>query len=151
MDFALRPGDIYPPCTRSGVQILAASRQHYNDGHLMYYSANIFHMPLGDNHQEILPKYRPGNRRLVRRVTLTCSILDLNDKIASLPVIRKRCSMVLENTQVAGMLCWLRDLWDDKFKAISRIFPNREEIRVEFPHFKPSTEVLRLRGLRNAT
>lgn len=151
MDFTLRPGHIYPQRTRSGVQILAASRQHRNDGHLTYYSDNIFHMPLGDNYQEILEKYRPEHRELVRRVTLTWSILDVNEKIKSLPMICKRRSLDSGNTQEAGMVRWLRDLWDDKFKAISHLFPNREEIRVEFPRFKPSAEVLRPRGLQHAT
>ena len=150
LDFALRPGHIHPPYTRSGVQILATNHQHYNDGHLMYYSDNVFHMPCGDNYEKILEKYQPEHRKLVRRVTLTCGVLDLTKDIATLPDLWKRYLMHSEHRQVAGMVRWLRDLWHDKYKSILRIFPNREEIRVEFPHFKPSTQVLRTRGLRHA-
>lgn len=41
----------------------------------------------------------------------------------------------------------LRHIWDNRFQAISRIFPNREEIRVKFPHFKPSPEAPPRKGL----
>lgn len=56
-----------------------------------------------------------------------------------------------EHDLVASMTRELRHIWDDKFKAIPRIFPILEEIRTEFPHFKPSTAVLRIKGLRHAT
>jgi len=64
IDFALRPGHIHPPYTRSGVQILATNRQHYKIGHVTYYSDNIFHMPHGDSYKDILQKYRPEHRNL---------------------------------------------------------------------------------------
>jgi len=150
MDFAHRPGHIHPPYTRSGVQILATNRRHYNDGHLMYYSDNTFHMPHGDNYQEILQKYRPEHRYLIRRVTLTCSILDLNGKATTPIHTCYCCSTDSQHGLLPSMTRELRHLWDSKFKAISRIFPNREEIRVEFPHFKPSPELVRPRGLRHA-
>lgn len=150
MDFALRPGHIHPPHTQSGVQLLATSRQHYNEGHLMYYSDNIFHMPCGDNYQEILEKYQPKHRKLVRRVTLTCSVLDLNEDIVTPPGFGIRHSMDLDRRQVAAMVTWLRKLWRDKYNAVSRTFPNVEEIRIGFPHFKPSIQVIRIRGLQHA-
>jgi len=45
----------------------------------------------------------------------------------------------------------LGHIWDNRFQAISRIFPNREDIRVQFPHFKPSPELLRARAWRHAS
>ncbi len=35
MEFVLMPGDIHPPYSRNGVQLLATSRQNYEDGHVM--------------------------------------------------------------------------------------------------------------------
>lgn len=146
MDFALRPGHIHPPYTQSGVQLLATSRQYYNEGHLMYYSDNIFHIPCGDNYQEVLEKYQVEHRKLVRRVTLTCSVLDLNEEIVTPPGFGICNSMDLDRRQIYGMVRRLRPLWRDKYNAVSRIFPNVEEIRIKFPHFKPTTEVLRTRA-----
>jgi len=45
----------------------------------------------------------------------------------------------------------LRHIWENRFKAISRIFPNREEIRVEFPHFRAPPELLGARAWRHAS
>jgi len=151
MDFALRPAHIHPPYTRSCVQILATNRQHYKIGHVTYYADNIFHMPLGVNYGEFPEKYRFEHRKLVRRVTLTCSILDLIEETATSSPTRKCCSIYAEYDQVPSMTRELKHIWDNRFQAISRIFPYREEISVEFPHFKPSPELLRARAWRHAS
>lgn len=99
MQLVLCPGDIYlrskptvhnhqisytndPANTAQsppGIQLLATCRQAYNEGHALYYSGNVFHLPPGplSATETILNNMQPESLSLIRRVNLTAGLLDL--------------------------------------------------------------------------
>ena len=86
MDLVLEPGHIHLPTPDAadrqsypGFQLLATSSQAYSEGHVQFYSNNIFHLPPGPlcHTKQILKHYQPKHLDLIRRVTVRCSLCDL--------------------------------------------------------------------------
>ena len=135
MRFALQPGYVHPPYARSGVQLLAANREHYEEGHVIYYSKNVFHIPRKVEDLELLRKYRSKHLSLIRRVKLTLSIIDVYEELVQDIVANSLPREVSERCQIASNL--LREIWYAKFHAITQLFPHLEELHIVFPgpHF----------------
>lgn len=125
MEFALVPGDIHPPYSRNGVQLLATSRQNYEDGHIMYYSDNVFHIRRGHSYLRLLEKYQPKHLQLVRRVTLTFDFHDLEETIND-PCLGKASPYRIPRSL-------LHNLWKRKLVCVQALFPGLEELRSKFP------------------
>ena len=134
MGFALRPsgGVIHPPYSRSGVQLLATNRQQYEDGHVMYYSDNIFRIPRSREELELLRNYQPKHLSLVRRVRLVCNILDAYEELdyRDIRVWWLPSDVILDWCE--DITISLRGIWFAKFRAVSQLFPNLEELQVTF-------------------
>jgi len=125
MEFVLVPGDIHPPYSRNGVQLLATSRQNYEDGHVMYYSDNVFHIPRGRDPRRLLDKYQQKHLQLVRRVTLAFDFLDLEG------AINDKCLHKGSAYRIPRSL--LKDLWILKLISMQALFPGLVEVRAKFP------------------
>lgn len=131
MEFALVPGDVYPPYTRSGVKLLATNRQNYEDGHVIYYSDNVFHIPCGQNPCQLLAKYQPKHLQLVRHAKLTCTSLDIYEELFVDPAMT--WSQSTEQNKLHHAINCLPATWIRKKLFIQSIFPNLEDLRVDFP------------------
>ncbi len=125
MEFVLVPDDIHPPYSRNGVQLLATSRQNYKDGHVMNYLDNVFHIPRGRCYLRLLNNYQPKHLQLIRRVTLTFDLLDLEG------AINDRCLHKGSAYRIPRSL--LKDLQILKLISIQALFPGLEKLRADFP------------------
>lgn len=136
MRYALSPGHIHPSYTRCGVQLLATNRQNYEDGHIMFYSDNVFHVPRFKNgYTGLLHHYQPKHLNLIRRVQLACSILDLDKESTEECARSKPPSDIHERRQILG---WLSQLWISRVLTLPRILPSLDELSVKLPDYKPS-------------
>ena len=63
---------------------LATCRQAYAEGHVMFYTQNTFHLPIGslEETKEVLAKIKPEHVAMMRNVTLGLTLLDLTPSIA---------------------------------------------------------------------
>lgn len=134
MEFALVPGDIHPPYSRNGVQLLATSRQNYEDGHVMYYSDNVFHIPRGRDPRRLLDKYQLKHLKLIRHVKLTCTILDIYEELFADPATA--WDRKTQQSRLRHAINCLPATWIRKKLSIQSIFPNFEDLRVDFPDSK---------------
>ena len=121
IELVLIPRDIHPPYTRTGVQLLGTNHQNYDEGYLMYYSDSIFHISHGRHYLELLKKYQPKHLKLIRRVTLTCGILDLDEDTIDIPfdsaLCLKKCPHMNEAPSYNPVYC-LEQIWREKIVAI---------------------------------
>ena len=93
MRLVLCPGHIYlpgpdmpahklrpKPALYPGIQLLATCRQAYIEGHELYYSSNVFHMPHGPlaHMQRLLGAYHVEHLQKMRNIRIRCSVLDLH-------------------------------------------------------------------------
>ena len=62
-----------------GIQLLATCRQVYDEGHVMYYSHNVFDLPPGPLTvtRELFAKIKPEHIALMKHFSLRASLLDL--------------------------------------------------------------------------
>ena len=100
MNLVLVPGDVYPhtpvPKTptrepvaaanvqsRSGVQLIATCRQAYDEGHALFYSSNIFHLPATMTF-EWSDRLQPKHKRLIKRIGITIGPNELDASMIGL-------------------------------------------------------------------
>lgn len=62
-----------------GIQLLATCQQAYDEGHNMYYSSNIFHLPPGplDVTKALFDKFLPKHVALIRHISFRASSMDM--------------------------------------------------------------------------
>jgi len=131
MEFVLVPGEIHSPYSRTGVQLLATSRQNYEEGHVMYYSDNIFHIPRGRCYLQLLVAYSKKHLKLIRHVNFTCTILDIFEELFLNPT--KVRTHEIQETELRRAIRILPGRWIFKKLYIQRTFPNLEDLRADFP------------------
>lgn len=131
MDYVLRPGDIHLPYTRNGIQLLAASKQCYMESHAPFYSDNNFHIPHGQNYSNFLDAYHPKQLHLMRKLTLTCGVLDLDDDMIDHAITAYQTSTGIYASHY--LTNKLEQLWINKLCDILRYCPNLKDIRINFP------------------
>ncbi|KAG7002401.1 hypothetical protein G7Y79_00027g060930 [Physcia stellaris] len=128
--------------TRSppGIQLLATCRQAYNEGRVLYYSGNVFHLPPGpvSATEAMLNKMQPESLSLIRRVNLTVSLLDLASLIEE---VENKASQESDYRNIASMaFCSL--VWAKAFFLTTRL-PGLRAVKYEVVFF----EGLGIRGL----
>ena len=86
-----------------GIQLLATCRQAYNEGHALYYSANVFHLPPGplSATEAILNNIQPESLSLIHHINLTTGLLDL----ASLLEEVETCASQAEDCYIVNEGC----------------------------------------------
>ena len=67
------------PTSHYGVQLLATCQQAYDEGHQLYYTSNIFHLPPGPfaHTLKILQSIHPVHLRLIKEYVIDLSFVDL--------------------------------------------------------------------------
>lgn len=139
MDLALVPGHIYfsnrmqpvdrngSPVFKSGCQVLATCRQLYQEGHVSFYSRNMFHLAPGplSASWEYFGRLDSRHQDLIEKVSIEMSIVDLTPAVlkgievafynnCGLPIAFAEDHLVSSYVENA-----LRDLWAKKLAGIS--------------------------------
>ena len=143
MYFVLRPGNIHLGYSKNGIQLLATNRQNYENGHIMYYSDNMFHIPHSPDYNRVLERYQSKHLKLVRRITLSYSILDLSDSLVTKHIPVSLPSTFGESDFRDSTASDIRKLWIERFLAMQRFFPKLEEFRIDFSDLEPHREWLK--------
>ena len=157
MDLVLAPGHIYlrsgptsstynsygkdpdeavpaPP----GIQLLATCKQAYQEGHMLYYSSNVFHLPPGppDVTKAVLRRFQPKHLPLIRRISLRISSIDLTRGLMGIvdsglmPMIQYKHES--KNRKFARNLLWiLGSGWSWKACFAARELPALHSIEIE--------------------
>ena len=99
MNLVLVPGDVYPHTpvpkistrvpisaanveSRSGVQLIATCRQAYDEGHVLFYSSNTFHLPATETF-EWSDRLQPKHKYLIKRISITIGPNELDASMIS--------------------------------------------------------------------
>ena len=69
-----------------GIQLLATCKQAYQEGHMLYYSGNIFHLPPGPKEvtRAVLGRFQPKHLALIRHVSFRASSIDLTPALMAI-------------------------------------------------------------------
>ena len=148
-DLVLKPGHIHFPkadakvkSSYPGFQLLAANHQTYSEGHLQFYSDNIFHLPAGliRHTEQAFARYQPKHLALIRYVTTDCGLHDLADA-SLLSELVFQGNMRAGSPSILGLrpvFNYIEDsnelpsMWIDKLLFVLDHFPNIEELHVNF-------------------
>ena len=79
-----KPTSVNPSFTSTpAVNLLATCRQAYDEGHVMFYSENVFHLPRGrcEEMKKVLAKIKPEHLAMMKHVVLRLSLLDLTPSV----------------------------------------------------------------------
>ena len=142
MDLALVPGHVYfstriqplDPINRlpawvSGYQLLATCRQIYLEGHVRFYSKNLFHLAPGPlvESMKFFGRLRQEHNDLLRKVSIDISFLDLTPTVLEriekvFHQNRKQSIADADNSIIARYVTnGLRELWTEKITAVRGI------------------------------
>ena len=168
MKLLLQPGNIYmkpQPImgtrgskyhqTQYGVQLLATCHQAYQEGHELYYSSNIFHLPSGPHRwsEKLSKQLQPNNLAMIQYVAIDCSVYDLHYFGVQRKIEQATDHMVMDTQDFEPPLSkqdfselvselvitymfeasdTLVDLWKAKFAYARYNFPSLKKLRVTF-------------------
>ena len=138
MDSALVPGHIYLsrkmqpvdckglPVFTPGCQILATCKQLYQEGHISFYSRNMFYLAPGplSASWDYFGKLNRRHQDLVCRVSIEMSLMDLTPPVLEeiQQVFYEHHSRSIahagENTVIRYVMNSLKDLWAEKMAAV---------------------------------
>ena len=133
--YVLVPGDIHPHRpelatstqspdstaiveSRPGIQLMATCKQAYQEGHMLYYSSNIFHLPPVDTFGWV-DRLQPKHKAMIKRVRFPIGLVNLS------PALLDRVdSDMSEDPLVRDMNWWsavadtMLDVWKSKLEYI---------------------------------
>lgn len=100
----------------------------------MYYSENVFHIPRSRGYLRLLDNYQPKHLKLIRHVKLTCTILDTYEELFVNPArVWDRKTL---QSQLRHAINCLPATWIRKKLSIQSLFPDLEDLQVDFPDSK---------------
>ena len=145
MNLVLVPGDVYPYTpvskistrtpvsganvhSRSGVQLIATCRQAYHEGHALFYTSNIFHLPAIMTF-EWADRLQPKHRSLIKRIGITVGPNELDASIIS--QIDKTYKNLISQNWVypiqKAVSRTLENVWNSKMRRIA-VWSSLEEV-----------------------
>ena len=120
-----------------GIQLLATCKQAYEEGHRMYYSGNMFHLPPGPLKvtDTLFEMFQPNNVALIRRVSFRASSMDLTPApivlIEQASQIQGRPSPSTDRRYAREVLRFLNLQWYAKALFLATELPAINSIRIE--------------------
>ena len=110
------------------VHLLATCRQAYDEGHVMFYSENVFHLPLGRFEEvlKVLAKIEPEHLALMKHVVLRLSLLDLTPSVL-LGMQEESPSSFPNGEKISAALY---GMWLAKLNHVQKYLRNLNEARV---------------------
>ena len=122
------------------INLLATCRQAYDEGHVMYYSDNVFHLPPGrcEDMKEVLAKIKPEHLTMMKHVVLRLSLLDLTPSV--LREVEEELSTALPMTPSTSysLADALWKIWVEKLSHARSTLENLGEVRVTLSQENPN-------------
>ncbi|KAL8792672.1 MAG: hypothetical protein Q9195_004732 [Heterodermia aff. obscurata] len=108
------------------VNLLATCRQAYNEGRMMFYSENVFHLPPGrwEEMSNVLTNIKPEHLALIKHIVIRLSLLDLRSS-----VLRRPDYALPKQYQEIGGPNYI-SIWLFKLKHTQNIFDKANEVRI---------------------
>lgn len=133
-----------------GVGLLATCRQAYEEGRVMYYTGNVFHLPQGTLKEikQLLAKIKPEHLALMKQVKLKFSLLDLTpDALREIETANPRSYRSPHPTYIKAIWDYLYRLWVAKLYVARSSFSSLEELRIHTFYWDgPADFIMRSRG-----